>query len=225
MIALANYAKFTGRYDQFLQLKKRYSLKWSKGDSLQTFERFFNEELTLEAMLQQIMEMVDKPPTWTGNIFKFACLIGLRASEVIECVNLITGRDTYSRSYYNPERQALEHFRFPSIFIRQTKKAYISFVTQEMLDIVKLPERIRSSTTYNDVRYACWRAGIKCDMRFCRKIFASWLRQSGGIQPEVVNLLQGRVDQDVLTRHYLVPQEGLKNQVLKALEKLKEQID
>lgn len=33
--------------------------------------------------------------------------------------------------------------------------------------------------TYNDVRYACWRAGIKCDMRSARKIFASHLRQSG----------------------------------------------
>ncbi len=45
------------------------------------------------------------------------------------------------------------------------------------------------------------------DMRFCRKIFASYLRQSG-IQPEVLDMLQVRVAQSVRTRHYLVPQEG-----------------
>jgi hypothetical protein len=46
--------------------------------------------------------------------------------------------------------------------------------------------------TYNTVRQACRREGINMDMRFCRRIFASHLRQSG-IQAEVVDLLEGRV--------------------------------
>ena len=60
MTALANYAKFTGRYDQFLQIRQRYNLKWSKGDSIQAFQRFFNEELTFDTMLQAIRKMIEK---------------------------------------------------------------------------------------------------------------------------------------------------------------------
>jgi hypothetical protein len=37
-------------------------------------------------------------------------------------------------------------------------------------------------------------------------------------------MLQGRVSQSVLTRHYLVPQSTFKNDVLQALEKLQRQL-
>lgn len=60
MTALANLAKFQGRYDQFLQIRQRYSLKRSKGDSIQHFNRFFNDELTFDAMLQRIRLMIEK---------------------------------------------------------------------------------------------------------------------------------------------------------------------
>jgi hypothetical protein len=59
MSALANYAKYTGRYDQFLSIRQRYNLKWSKGGSLQYFERFFhNKELSFETMLSKVKQMV-----------------------------------------------------------------------------------------------------------------------------------------------------------------------
>jgi intergrase/recombinase len=61
------------------------------------------------------------------------------------------------------------------------------------------------------------------DMYLTHKIFASWLRKEG-IQPEIVDLLQGRVSQSILTRHYLVPQSSLKEDVLNALEKLERQL-
>jgi hypothetical protein len=60
MTALANLAKYTGRYDQWLQIRHRYNMKWSKGDSIQSFERFFNDELNYDTMLQRIKEMIDK---------------------------------------------------------------------------------------------------------------------------------------------------------------------
>ncbi len=62
-------------------------------------------------------------------------------------------------------------------------------------------------------------AGIKCDLRYVRKIFAPHLRQSV-VQPEVVDMLQVRVAQYVLARHYLVPRQNFKEDVLQALEKL-----
>jgi intergrase/recombinase len=61
------------------------------------------------------------------------------------------------------------------------------------------------------------------EMRLCRKIFASWLRKAG-IQPEVVDMLQGRVPPSVLTRHYLVPDQHYKEDVLKALKQLEQRL-
>jgi hypothetical protein len=178
MSAVANLAKFQGRYDVFLQLRQRYNLKWSKGDSIQHFHRFFNEELSFEVMLQRIKEMMRLlHPPFMGKIIKFGCMVGLRPSECVESVRLINtlvSKDTKVSSkeetlnyYYNPDRSALEHFRFPEIFLRQTKKAFISFVTPEILESVRYTEQL---PTYNQIRLACWSAAIKCDMRFCRKI-------------------------------------------------------
>jgi intergrase/recombinase len=159
-----------------------------------------------------------------GEIVKFGVLVGLRPSEVVESVRLLNNNNNISLpenfrvNYYNPERQTLEHFRFPEIFLRQTKKAYISFITLDNLQpIVKLG--CKTPPTWNAIRLTCRRKGINMDMRFTRKIFSSWLRQSG-ILPEVVDMLQGRVSPSILTRHYLVPAQELKHQVLQASEKL-----
>jgi intergrase/recombinase len=224
LTSLANLAKYTGRYDQFLQMRQRYNLKWSKGDSIQHFHRFFSEELSFDIMLQRIKEMITKTPSWVGKILRFAILVGLRPSEVVESVRLLNGEISFETSprYYNPERQALEHFRFPQ-FLRQTKKAFISFVTPEMLKEIVQDSALSSKITYNAIRLACWSAGIKCDMRFARKIFASHLRASG-IQPEIIDLLQGRVSQSILTRHYLVPKPSFKEDVLNALQELQNQL-
>ena len=221
LTALANLAKYTGRYQKFLEILQRYNLKWSRGDPMTHFERFFNEELTLDVMLQRIKEMIDILPVQMGKIIKFACLIGLRPSEVVESVRLLNGGHATepTRRYFNPERCALEHFRYKQ-FIRQTKKAYISFVTSEMLNIV---QNLDNVPTKNAITHACQRRHIPMDMYLCRKVFASWLRKEG-IQPEIVDMLQGRVAQSVLTRHYLVPSQDLKDRVLTALEKLRSQL-
>jgi intergrase/recombinase len=155
-----------------------------------------------------------------GKIVQFACLVGLRASEVIECVKLLNDKQAYSK-YYNPNRQALEHFRFPEVFIRQTKKAYISFVTPEIIKDIQMQHNVPSRVA---IMKACQRRKIKTDFHLTRKIFASWLRKEG-IQPEVVDLLQGRVSQSILMRHYLVPSSTLKDDVLASLYKLQQAIE
>ena len=224
MTALANYSKYTGRYDQFQQIRQRYSLKWSKGDSsMQAFQRFFNEELTLDSMLQRIKEMCSKLPIQMSRIVKYGVLVGLRPSEVVESVKLINNNQTFEK-YYNPNNKTLEHFRFPDVFLRQTKKAFLSFVSPEILEIAKLPFGIpRAIPSYNDIRYACWRIGLKMDMRYCRKIFASWLHKYG-ISTEIVDFLQGRVSTSVFSRHYLTPDSSLKDRVLRALHELEKSL-
>ncbi len=156
-----------------------------------------------------------------GQIIKFGTLIGARCTEIIECVKLINNNnpEIFPR-YYNRERQALEHFKFGDIFLRETKKCYISFVRDDILDIVKGIEKVPSR---NAIGKACQRRGIKMEMHLTRKLFASWLRKEG-VQAEVVDLLQGRVAPSILTRHYMVPAPSFKSDVLKAIEKLRERI-
>ncbi len=67
------------------------------------------------------------------------------------------------------------------------------------------------------------------DMRFCRKIHASWVHQYGGgggdISSEAIDFIQGRAVTSVFSRHNLTPnQQELKNKVLDTLEKLKQEI-
>jgi intergrase/recombinase len=96
-----------------------------------------------------------------------------------------------------------------------------------MLKIAQLHHHLNSDCdvpSYSAIRMKCYHKKITCDMRFCRKLFASFLRHEG-IQPELVDMLQGRVPPSVLTRHYLVPSQDYKQKVFDALEKLRQAIE
>jgi intergrase/recombinase len=221
MEALAAYAKYQGCYDTWQQIRNRYSLHWTNGDeSLRSLQRFFNSELSLDKMIERIKEIAQKLPTQMGQIIRFGTLTGLRPAEIIESVRLINDKEAFP-TYYDSDRMILQHFKFPDIFLRQTKKAFLSFMTPLMVENVSNMKKFH--VTYSAIRHACNRKGIACDLHLCRKVFASHLRNEG-IQPEVVDILQGRVSQSVLTRHYLVPSQSLKDDVLQALEKLQRQL-
>lgn len=158
-----------------------------------------------------------------ARIIKFCCIMGLRPAEAVESVRLINDEEWFAK-YYNPERQELEHFRFPSLFLRQTKKAYISFVTPETLDMVRYTKHSSSIPTYNAIRLTCHRKGVYMDMHYCRKIFASWLHNHG-VSDVLIDLLQGRVGKSVLVNHYIQPGQGYKDRILEAVNELKKEID
>jgi hypothetical protein len=67
MTALANLAKFTGRDDLWLRIRQKYDLKWSNGDSIQSFRRFFDDGLNYEFMLQRIKEIIQKCLPYPGG--------------------------------------------------------------------------------------------------------------------------------------------------------------
>jgi intergrase/recombinase len=95
---------------------------------------------------------------------------------------------------------ALEHFRYPGIFIRRTKKAYISIITDKSFELAK-----QSATCgYNALRLAVKKRGLDMNMAYCRKIFATYLRNKG-IEQEIIDLLQGRTPKSVFAGHYFRP--------------------
>jgi intergrase/recombinase len=232
MESLTLLAKYRGLSDRWADIRKRYSLKWTGGEngSIQSLQRFFDESKTMDKMIQWVREVISAFPVHIASIIKFNCLTGLRPVEALESVRLLllTDRKNHSGAwepqYYNESKQCLEHFRFPVIFIRHTKCAYISFITKEQLSPIGILDCKTPIPTYEGLSYHVRRAtGLSMRMSYCRKIFASYLR-SEGIQPEFVDLLQGRVSTSILTRHYLVPDNSLRNNVLSVVEKLREKI-
>lgn len=237
LASLAALSKYQGCYDKYMQIKQRYHLKWTSSGNesyLQAFQGLLfstNDELDFDSMLARIKEMIKVLPEHMGSVIKFNCLTGLRPSECIESVRLLNDKAMSSTAhlarnqYYNPERECLEHFRFPEIFCRRTKYAYVSFVTKEMLSVISIfgsrtPTQIPS---YNAIRLACMHRHIRMDMRYCRKLFATHLRQSG-ISTEIIDALQGRMPASIFARHYYHPSLSYKTEVLKALGKLQSQV-
>jgi intergrase/recombinase len=107
------------------------------------------------------------------------------------------------------------------LFLRTTKKAYLSFLSPVMLALVRGLDYVPS---YNAIRLACRRKDINMDMRLCRKLFASWLHESG--LPDItIDILQGRCPRSILAQHYVVPNESLRTRVLDAISQLANAID
>ncbi|MFL6477838.1 MAG: hypothetical protein ACJ707_03350 [Nitrososphaera sp.] len=75
MKALSNLAKFSGQYYKWLQLRQRYNLKWSTGnETLGTFEWFFDDSRTFDAMLAWLKKCQEDLPRPHSNFFLFCTL-------------------------------------------------------------------------------------------------------------------------------------------------------
>lgn len=129
----------------------------------------------------------------------YCTLTGLRASEAIESINLIKG--DYGRlKYLDSENNILKHYGFSKIFIRKTRKAYFSVVDDNVIKIAIAS----NSQIYSTSKSKFYRNNIEFKLSYCRKVFATCLRNKG-IKPEIINLLQGRISISVFVNHYYRP--------------------
>lgn len=85
-----------------------------------------------------------------GNILIFGTLVGLRPDEACQSINLI---QTYLDNYLKTDWMTLEHYKYPDIFIRRTKKAYISIVNKDPIELAK-------NCGYNALRLYITKRGI-----------------------------------------------------------------
>jgi hypothetical protein len=85
-------------------------------------------------MLVWLKQAIQSLPSDYANFFLFYTLTGLRASECLAAISQIQEK---ADSYYNPEQQVLQHYRFPDTFIRRTKAVYISVVDKEIVGIAQ----------------------------------------------------------------------------------------
>jgi integrase-like protein len=218
MKSISALAKYTGRYDKWQQIRQRFQLKWSDGDSLGAFNSIFNRKNDLNMMLCWLKDTCSKLPRQYEDVLMFNTLTGLRPSEAYLSIKLIQSN---LEGYVNHETRILEHFRFPQ-FIRRTKKAYISIVNDRILKMAKSADK---QVSYNQLKLHFKRHGIgSIHVSYCRKIFATFLRLEG-VEQEVIDLLQGRIPRNVFVRHYFRPDFAKENEkVNKALDILYKKI-
>jgi intergrase/recombinase len=198
MKALATLSKYVGCYDEWKDIRERHQLKWSDENGLKAFNDIMNCKENYNSMMNWIIDTISKLPVQYGNIILYNTLTGLRPDEA--CKSIILLKEKGQNGYFNRDVMTLEHFRYPGIFIRRTKNAYISVMTNSVLELAKQS----ANCGYNALRIATKRYGLSMNMGFCRKIVATHLRINN-IEQETIDLLQGRVPGSVFARHYFRP--------------------
>lgn len=219
MKALSSLARFTGRSDIWRQIIQRYQLSWSTGtEKVDAFTRFFDDSRSLDTMLHWLKEAMQVLPSQYANLLLFCTLTGMRGTECVESIRLLNSLS--EQQYYNPERQILQHYLYPQIFIRRTKAMYISIVNEQ---IIAIAQKIGNTATQDGLKKAIMRSCLSMKIKYCRKIHGSWLKKYG-IETEIINMLQGRIGKDIFLRHYMTPNSNFKNDVLDAIGELQKQI-
>jgi intergrase/recombinase len=215
MKALAAFSKYSGCYERWQKIRKDYQLKWTSVDSLSGFNSILKENGDFSNMIEWIKDSINMYPRFS-NILKFNVLTGLRPAEAIESFNLLLHPEK-SNVYLSKDGKMLEHFRFPSIFLRRTKKAFISLVNE---DILNLTENCQNDIiNYDKIRLTFLRNDQKFYMSYCRKIFATFLRNEV-VEHEIIDLLQGRIPNSIFVRHYYRPDISKFDQIREKLTSL-----
>ena len=190
MKSLAILSKYIGCYDKWKQIKERYQLKWSNNDSIQFFQNLTNQENNYSSMLKWVKNTCKQIPEHYTNILIYCTLTGLRPTEVFSSINLIKSD---LDNYLDKEKMILEHIKYPEIFIRKTKKAYISVVNESIIHIAK---DTKEKSSYDSLHCYFKRRKIPYNFNYGRKILATFMRNNGKEQ-EIIDLLQDRLSQSI----------------------------
>ena len=193
MKSLANLAKYNGIYEQWNSLRRQHNLKWSSTNTFDVFERIMNNDTTFNKMLEYVKQILAVLPSSHANVIVFGTLTGLRPVEACKSVQLI---HTDLSNYLNPDLFILEHFKWKDIFIRRTKKSFISVMTDRLLQLAEGAD----AQSYTSIYAYLHKRGLPMRMNYCRKIFGTHL-QYCGIESEMVNLLEGRISPEIFVRH------------------------
>jgi len=197
MKAMVCYSKYTSSYEEYKAKLKNSGIRWNTNDSaFSSFLRIVNNN---HSDLGEWYSEMQKSLRDNERLFlRFALVTGLRKAEAIKSFNLIIRLHKEGKldSYFKDG--ILEHFRFPDLFFRKTKMAYISIVTEGLVSEIANSKPV----SYHAIRKRMANHKQKVRIKELRSYFATYLRQNG-ILAEYIDLLQGRIPKSVFARHYL----------------------
>jgi hypothetical protein len=217
MKALAALSKFLGIYQDFRSLVKNYGLKWNSKKS----DDLIIERLTKTVHPNEIFDWIKHVKKVIPELSDFMDLIavtGLRYNEAIESYNHIVklAREEKLNDYFDFEREALEHFRFKAVFLRRSKKVFISFVPKELIERISQNEPLEWNATKKKVARRAKRLRFADIREFHGSFVTKYLRQ-----PEI-DFLHGRTSSSVFMRNYFNPRwiTDLKARTFKAIREI-----
>jgi hypothetical protein len=222
LLALSNLAKFLGVHSDFLGLVKGYGIGWS-GRSV---DDLVIERLVRRGDAEEIWSWVRQVKAKVPKLrvfMDFICFTGLRLCEAFQSYNLIIQLSRINRlnQYYNEANECLEHYRFKNMFIRRTKKAFISFTPKQLIQSISICQPFKS--TYAVQEYIK-KKHLPTRFSDIRELHASLLTRHLS-QPEI-DFLHGRVSANVFMSSYFNPAliNDLKERVFKAIEEIRSKI-
>jgi len=209
LAALAALARFTGRYEEFKRLKMRYGIKVEKPIKIMA--------QIDSSSLRELAEWISRAREILGAFIDFVLATGMRPTEAIESFNLVKELHEKDRlgDYYKDGW--LEHFRHEKLFLRRTKKVYVSYCPEEIIRaVIAYPERL----SVEKIRHRLEKAGLEVKLKQIRKLWASHMTKYL-TEPEI-NMIQGRTGKSVFMQHYFNPSyvADMKNRIEKGIKSL-----
>ena len=196
--ALCCLSKYVGKYDVFKHLMKVYDLKWSTGnkDAL-ILKKLFNPR-NQDNDLKKWIQTVKKTAPNFSLFLDFMISTGLRKIESINSCNLIIDlfKTNKLNDYYS--NNMLQHFRFPKMFLRPTKKAFLSIIPSKLVEEIGVSNKL-TIPTINKLLQRRQIPHKFCDIReYWATKMTKYLSQSE------IDFLQGRVG-SIFMKHYFNP--------------------
>jgi len=221
MSSLANLSKYLGLYDHWKNTIKDFGLKWDKPNPLNSILSLINTNL--DDIKQWLFNALEKLPKDAATIIAFIALTGLRVTESSNSLSLLTKLSEQDKldEYLDRDLMMLQHFRYPKIFLRKSKNAYISFISNNLLDLVL---RYKPNLNHDDLKSRLRKRGLKIQLKYLRKMHGTLLRNHG-IPSEFIDILHGRVNSSVFARCYYRPLlNEMRNKVMDAILPLEYEI-
>ena len=219
MQSLAALSKFMGVYENWQMVRKQSGLKWQGNGAVSVVHALLNQDAA--NAIPSLKEILPRMPSMHRMPLVFAALSGLRPSEACKACELVyqLNKEGKLSEYYDSELSMLQHYKYPQWFLRRTKNAYISFVSNKLIEVVA----VTPPTTYWGVAMVLKRSDLPFQFKDLRKAFATMLRKN--LEREMIDLVQGRVDGSVFVKHYYRPLiKELRDRVLAATGGLEEEL-
>lgn len=222
MKSLSLLSKFLGWHHDFQGLVKAYGLKWRNSNSEELILSRIQNTQENGSVIEWIKEVKAKLPQFTEFI-DFMALSGLRFNETVRSYNLIVSLSAKRelKRYYDFENKVLTHYNFKELFIRRTKKAFISYIPEDLIMRIGTKKRISTFQIYNAVKR---KTLLKSRFGDIREYYATFMTKF--LNPAEIDFLQGRISASVFMRNYFNPMliRDLKKRALAGISKLKKEI-
>jgi intergrase/recombinase len=216
--ALSALAKFLGIYDDFKALVRNYGIKWAGTLPEDLMIKRLTRVADHDDMARWVQSFKEALPDLSLFI-DFQVSTGLRFEEAIEANNLIIklGGQGRLNEYYSNEKQALEHFRFRQVFIRRSKKAFVSFVAPELINKIAAEGK---EVNRNIIHCRLKRRKMRAKFSDLREYYASFMTKY--LRESEIDFLQGRISASVFMRNYFNPAwlSDLKHRALQGAQEL-----